>query len=598
MADNPFDIYLSEAERFSFPEEDVRTEFDYTAPSDEPYEWEVEQAVAKSAQMAIKPSQFVEEAIWVPDTASRQLRNFNFDERPYLRRVYNNMSRRKLLVFGRQAEKSTFLGNISLTYSCLIPHFKVLYVSPSSTQTKVFSKERLKEAIDVSPVLKGWFPGMLTDNVFEKKALNRSLVTLRYAFLNADRVRGVSSDFIAIDEFQDVLLENIPVIEESASHSPFRWFYYCGTPKSLDNPIEYYWQTYSTKNEWAVPCERHGTPKNPGSWHWNILSEANIGQLSLICDRCGEPISPRHPQAQWVPTGTPDPKHEAIEGFHIPQIMVPWIPWADIQFKHNHYSRAQFYNEVLALSYDSGQRPLTLDDMLANCDPKMEMAIEYIIELRKRLGTTHLYAGVDWGQDSTNSYTILVLGAYVDGYFRFFFFQRFTGSATDPGEQLRIIYTLIDSLGIRRIGTDYGGGHTRNSELLKRYGSQRITRYQYSSPATFLKYDSHLGRFLVHRSEVMGAIFAAIKRGTVFRFPRWQDIAQPFGSDCLAIFSEYNERTRMTEYKKSPNTTDDTFHAILFCFLASMIDYPREDIFVPSATVDRLQSDQDDPFSE
>jgi len=597
MADNTFDIYREEGERFEFPDA-FHFEFDYDAPDDGPDPWEVEQAIERSAQMVIKPSQFVEESIQIPNPETRKLEGFNFGQRRYLRRIYDNTARRKLLVFGRQSEKTTFIGNISLTYSCLIPHFKVLYVSPSSTQTKVFSKERLKEAIDVSPVLKGWFPGMLTDNVFEKKALNRSLITLRYAFLNADRVRGCSSDFIAIDEFQDVLLDNIPVIEESASHSPFKWFYYCGTPKSLDNPIEDYWQTRSTQNEWAIPCERHGTPKNPGSWHWNILSERNMTERGLACDKCFELISPQHPLCDWVPTGTPDPKYEPIEGFHIPQLMVPWIAWSDVWYKYNHYPRSQFFNEVLGMSYDSGQRPLTQDDLIANCDPNMRClgpeGVKDILELKRRLGATHLYGGVDWGQDSTNSFTVLVLGAYVDGFFRFFFFQRFTGSATDPGEQLRILYSMMDALGIRRLGTDYGGGHTRNSELLKKYGSQKVVRYQYSMPSVFLKYDNHLGRFLVHRAEVMGAIFAAFKRGTVFRLPRWSDIAQPFASDCLAIFSEYNERTRMTEYKKSPNTTDDTFHAMLFCFLASMIDYPREDVFIPSATVDRLQSDMSD----
>ena len=149
----------------------------------------------------------------------------------------------------------------------------------------------------------------------------------------------------------------------------------------------------------------------------------------------------------------------------------------------------------------------------------------------------------------------------------------------------------MDSFGVHRAGADYGGGFHPNAELLKRYGAQKIVRYQYSQPSQFMRYDANLGRFLVHKSEVMSAVFNAIKRKTVMRFPRWADFATPFASDCLAIFSEYNERTRMTEYKKSPNTTDDSLHSILFCFLASMIDYPREDVFVPTAAVDRLNMD-------
>ena len=587
MAVSTRDIYATSG---AFEYEDYQEEWDQEPPVPDLFPWEVEEAEQRSGLLALTPSQFVEEAILIPDPGTRKLANFSFDQRRYLRRIYDTKAQRRLLMFGRQSEKTTYLGNLSLSYACLIPYFKVLYVSPSSQQTKVFSKDRLKEPIDTSPVLRAWFPGLLTDNVFEKRCANRSTITMRYAFLTADRVRGSSADYIALDEFQDILMDNIPVIEEAASHSAFQWFSYSGTPKSLDNPMEYYWQTYSTQNEWAVPCERHGTPKVPGSWHWNILGEDNIGTAGLVCDRCGEGISAQNPSAQWVSLGNPDPKFPVFDGYHIPQIMVPWIEWSEIIKKHNGYSRAKFYNEVLGRSFDSGQRPLTRDDVIANCDPSAPLDKDYIVRVKHRLGAGRIYLGVDWGQDSTNSYTVVSLGAYLDGFFRIFFIQRFTGASSEPGEQVRIISNLVDSLNVVRIGADYGGGHFPNSELLKKYGAGRIARYQYAAPSTFLKYDPNLGRFLVHRSEVMGAVFTAIKRRTVLRFPRWEDFQTPFGSDCLSIFSEYNERTRMTEYKKSPNTTDDAFHSILLCFLASMIDFPREDVFVPSAAIDRLQA--------
>jgi hypothetical protein len=564
---------------------------DFQPPPHEVEDWETaareEEAVAL---FTLSPSQFVEQAILMPDPQTRKLESFDFADRPYLRKIYDTPTKRRLLVCARQVEKSTLLGNLALTYSCLVPHFKTLYVSPSSTQTKVFSKDRLKEPMETSPVLKAWFPGMLTDNVYEKKALNRSLITLRYAFLNADRVRGIPADAIFIDEFQDILLENISVIEECASHSPFKWFSYSGTPKSLDNPIEFYWGNYSTQNEWAVPCERHGTPNNPGSWHWNILGEDNIGANSLVCDKCGEKIVANHPRAEWVRTGSPDPKFDAFEGFRIPQLMVPWLPWRELLVKYNQYPRAKFYNEVLGRSFDSGQRPLTKQDVLDNCNPDVALDGEAVAKTRQKIGSGRIYAGIDWGQDSTNSYTVISLGAYLDGRFQIFFMHRFTGAESEPGEQLKKIFKIIEGFNVARVGVDYGGGFFPNGELLKKYGAGRVVRYQYSAPSVYLKYDANLGRYMVHKSEVMSSIFAAIKRKSVLRFPCWRDFSSPFASDCLAVFSEYNERTRMTEYKKSPNTTDDSLHSILFCFLASMVDFPREDVFVPSAAVDRLSS--------
>jgi hypothetical protein len=546
----------------------------------------VSEAEVRDAQIPLTPSEFIETTMMMPNPHTRKLENFSFDERRYLRQIYDIQAPRVLLMCGRQVEKSTTLGNKTLSYACLIPHFRILYVSPSSQQTKEFSKTRLREPLETCPDLRTWFPGHLTDNVFEKKAINRSEIKLRYAFLNADRCRGLSADLICMDEFQDLLLDNIPVIEEAASHSPFKWFIYSGTPKSLDNPIQRYWDSYSTQNEWAVPCLRHGLNNNPGTWHWNILGERNIGINGLSCDKCGELIRPDHPQAQWVRTGNPNPKFDTFEGFRIPQLMVPWLDWSNILTKYNQYPRAKFYNEVLGASFDSGQRPLTEGDVQACCDNEFSAKSEKLKEFLPKLRGKQVYAGIDWGQDSNNSYTIVMMGAYIDGFFRIVFAHRFSGAEAEPKEQIAKIKKLLAAFDVTRVGVDYGGGYWPNDELLRTYGSQKVVRYQYSTPKTIMKFDADKGRFLIHRSEVMSAVFNSIKR-RVFKFPRWAEFGNPFGSDMLAIFSEYNERTRMTEYKKSPNTTDDSFHALLLCFVVSMIDHPRPDILVPSAKIDR-----------
>lgn len=563
--------------------------WDYEEPAEDVEDWEYQKFLEEvQTQYAVTRSQFVETSIVMPDPETRRLEPFSFAERKYLKRVYDTPSKRVLLICGRQVEKSTTLGMRILAMTCLIPHFRVLYVSPSAAQTKEFSKTRIKEMQETCPDLRVWYPPHMTDNVFEKRAINRSVITLRYAFLNADRTRGLTSDLIAIDEIQDQIMDNIPVIEETASHSPYRYFLYSGTPKSLDNPIEHYWANASTRNEWAVPCERHGTPKHPGSWHWNILGEANIGKKGLICDKCGGPIKPDHPLAQWVRTGSPDTTLSVYEGFRIPQLMVPWIGWTDLLTKYNDYPRPKFFNEVLGLSFDSGQRPLTRQDIVDNCDPAMRLTPEGVRDWQRRFTGIPLYGGIDWGQDSTNSNTVIKIGGYIQGMFRVIFAHQFSGAESSARVQLDKIIRIIKTFNLQRVGVDHGGGFAQNDELLRLFGSARIVRFQYSQPNVFMRWDSRLGRFVIHRSEVMSAIFNAIKRRDVFRFPAWKDFANPFAADMLSIFSEYNERMSMTQYKKSPNNTDDSFHALLFLFLASMMDTPRTDIFVPNARIDQM----------
>jgi hypothetical protein len=413
--------------------------------------------------------------------------------------------------------------------------------------------------------------------------------------MSADRVRGIPADVICIDEIQDILTDNIPIIEECASHSPFKIFMYSGTPKSIDNPIEWYWVEYSTQNEWAVPCHRHaiatGGGKKLTSVYWNILSEDHVGPKCLVCDKCEKPIDPMDSLSQWVSMNPEVVKNieEPYEGFRIPQIMVPWVRWGDIRQKQKTYSRPRFYNEVLGLSYDSGTRPLTRRDIMDNCDSNIHLTREFHDKIVHYMGRgIPVYAGIDWGTGE-NTYTVLTFGAYIQNLFTFFYYKRFEGRESEPATMIDLIKQEIDKWKPVLIGTDYGGGFWPNDKLISKYGWKRVAKYQYSTPNAKVKWEDGLKRFLVNRTEVMSDIFNAIKRRSVFRFPCWDEFLQPYAVDFLNIFSEYSEQRRENVYKKSIGTTDDSFHASVFCFLASMIKHPRPDIIAPMREIKVVQ---------
>ena len=874
------------------------------------------------------PSQFAAFAFQMPRSDGEGYSTFSFEGRRHMYKLYDTPAKRILLCCGRQVEKSTLLGNELITYSCMIPGHKSLYVSPSATQTKTFSNDRVKDPIETSPVLRNYTTRMLSQNVFEKQFVNRAKITLRYAFLNADRVRGVSPWLLAIDEIQDILSDTIPVIEQATSHAPekFRRFFYAGTPKGLDNPIEYYWSAsdksgrpMSTQNEWAVPCE--------GCNFWNILGEKNIGRKSLICEKCGKQIYPQHPRAQWTRGNTTG----VFEGYRIPQLMVPWRPWEDILLDYSRYSRDKFYNEVLGLSFDSGIRPVSRAQLRANCIPELTMHPDKLEQFRKGLAGREVFAGIDWGchdeetriltetgfkyfRDLTDddkvaqwdpntrdmtyveplvrtvkqwdkplihfksgagldlmvththkmrvgnsrgtqwvtesagdaaarkdskqfvgsvswqgtplesftlpgvasssgyagssdrsfrmddwlellgylisegglcfdkgrpsclkmsqrqtvnpetyqkiqdcldrmeipykafpnpntgdvnwtiygkqfwswyaqwvgtkgcekrisrefmqldqrqlkilwqalvdgdgtvdpratstggsysstsrglcedfqelciklglrsvmrlhkeangnkktqwrvtwsrgrdhvlghgrenatevpysgkvyccavptgfivterngciSYqgntdgaaaTVLSLGTYVGSKFRIFWIHRFEGEDADPDVQLKKIVQILRAFGVTVIGADYGAGHMQNNTLVREFG-RRLQRFQYVARVRKkVHFEPLLKRFVVHRTEVMSDIFSAIKRGNVFEFPRWEEFQNPYAQEIMNIFTQYNEKLRMIQYQHRPDRPDDSFHAITYCFLASMIKHPRPDIITPS----------------
>jgi len=579
---------VSDKARTSTPEDlfdvfDIREEWDY-----EPEIPDFEGIVGDKLHevIGILPSMFVEFAVRMPDKKNNTYVPFSFEGRRYLRQIYDTPSKRTLLKCGRQVEKSTLLGNKLLSYACIIQALGCLYVSPTNQQTKVFSQDRLKEPVETSEYLKSWTTTKLSDNVFLKKFINRSQVTLRYCYMSADRVRGIPADVICIDELQDILTDNIPIIEQCASHSPYKIYMYSGTPKSLDNTIEYYWTEFSTQNEWMVPCHRHAIMTGGGkitTSYWNILDETNIGKTSLICDRCKNPINPADEKSQWVAMN-PGIIHripKPYEGFRIPQLMVPWVPWEEIIQNQLTYPRGKFYNEVLGLSYDSGTRPLTRKDVMDNCDPNIKLDTAFQEKMRKHIaGSYPIYAGIDWGTGE-NTYTVLSLGTYLQDRFTIFYIHRFEGPESEPDTMMEMVMREIDLWQVRRAGCDYGGGFWPNDRLLNRFGWERIVKYQYSTPNAKVKWEDGLKRYLINRTEVMSDIFNAIKKRTVFRFPMWEHFQNPFGNDMLNIFSEFNEQRRENVYKKSPSSTDDAFHSILLCFLTSMIDRPRPDVVAP-----------------
>lgn len=510
-----------------------------------------------------------------------------FDERKYLKRIYDSPTRKLLLFTSRQTEKSTTIGNRIFARCGMRAGRSVLFVSPSAMQTTVFSKARLNEIIDISPLIKAQTSASLMNNLFEKHFANGSKIYLRYAFLTADRIRGLSVNDIFADEIQDLLSSIMPVIEETTSHHQDTLFAYSGTPKSLDNNIHRYWADNSTMSEWCIPCEHHGLPKVPATWHWNILSEKNLGRKGPICDRCGNAINPEHPYARWVEMQPLDNERITFEGYRVSRLMVPWFwknpkKWQEILAARERYPTAQFMNEVMALSYDSASKPISKLELVQACDPRFPNSLENA----RRLTASHdLFFGIDWGSGE-RAYTVLTVGAYCrdDASFQYIFMLRFTGPLSDPIAQMDEIENLINVLRPKYIGTDFGFGFYQNKRLLAKYGPKRVFPFEYAPRLGMkLKYVPALHRILAFRTPLMSDLFNALRRGKV-RLPRWageEGIERPYGDDILNIHAEDSDNLRMIKYDKPKGKTDDTFHSMLYCLLASMLQHKRPDIIAP-----------------
>ena len=482
---------------------------------------------------------------------------------------------------GLVTHNSTLLGNKIITFSMLRENLQSLYVSPAEANTLTFSRDRIATPITTSPLLRSAV-GKTDNNVLYKRFFNGSDVRFRNAFLNADRTRGIPCQNLVLDEIQDILLDVIPVIEETQSHSEFlKYRTYAGTPKSFDNTIEAYWSRDSTQYEWVVPCDSCGSAGKGGHRRWMMIGYDNIGLKGYICDRCGKPINPRHMEARWVSMRSAawlrDPPCIPFDGFHVSQPMTPWMRFEEILDKKRRYTPAAFANEVLGLSYESGERVIRQQALRDSVAPGV-----HLNNMQGVMGRGPLFMGIDWGGGGMDnqSYTHICIGGYAGDRFVVPYWRRFEGADTEETKMMAEIFRLIDKYHVHLVGCDYGGGLVYNEKLIRQYGIQKIMRYQYVNTKK-LYFDTSLHRWMANRTECLMALANAINRVDTFAFPPYDEWETPHAECFLNVFQEHNVHNNSMSIARVPGKPDDAFHALLYCLLVSMMVTPRSDIIFP-----------------
>jgi hypothetical protein len=260
--------------------------------------------------------------------------------------------------------------------------------------------------------------------------------------------------------------------------------------------------------------------------------------------------------------------------------MVPWKirNWSEVLHDYENYPRAQFMNECLGISFETGTRPLTQAHVKAQCG---EHSMADFESLRNQTLNEPFFFGIDWGSGN-NSYTVLTVCTYVNNRFRVVYAHRFTGEEAEPEPQIAKIIELGQRFNVALIGADYGFGFGLNHHLVRAFGNNRVHTFQHMARINKrVLFDVKMMRWKIHRTEVMSAIFEAIKKGKA-EFPRWEEWRKPFAEDMTNIYSEYNDKLRMIMYDHKAGNPDDTFHSFMFCWLASMIAIKRPDIIAPS----------------
>jgi len=475
-----------------------------------------------------------------------------------------------VMKFSRQTTKSTTMAEMQVANAIMLPKnpkspgsggFASMYISPTVEQTKVYSHDRINPFLEGSPwVKKHYMSSGLVQNVFTKQLLNGSKMYLRYALLNADRLRGWSVDQIFYDECQDMLADIIPVANQTMSRSYYKWNVFSGTPKSTRTTLAKQWFN-SSMNEWMPKCSHCGK--------WNFLDTKNLGLHGVICRYCGGYIDST--QGIWVRTQTEEKyeKFGRMEGFRVSALQfsgAPWVDWnKDILMPYETTSKALFYNEILGLEYDAGTSPITREQLLACCTGGPMTGVPSASE--KSYPT---YIGIDYGPiHSTDSFTVVAVVQYRAGSYplHILYLKRYQGKTADPEFIQNDVMRLKEVWGAQLIGADHGLGEFYNNEFRKRLGDPaRLVAYQHQgNQKDRIHWNKKMLAYTTNRTRVMTDLFTKIKRRQVV-FPDWESF-EPFGKDFLNIGIEYDTiQSKMRYLNADP---DDSVHAVLYADLVA-----------------------------
>jgi hypothetical protein len=379
------------------------------------------------------------------------------------------MPRNLVLKTGRQVSKSTSLAAQGVIIANCIPFFNTLYVTPLFEMIRRFSNNYVRGFIEESPVKNLWTSSTTSSNVLQRSFTNKSNMFFSYAFLDADRTRGLNCNKVAFDEVQDLDSTFIPIIRETMSGSPYGdILQYAGTPKTLDNTLEGLWQR-SSQGEWVIPCPAchydnvpamsHDLDEIIGPW----VPEIGPGRPGTICAKpsCRRPIDPR--MGFWV-HAYPD-RLANFAGYHVPQVIMPMHyedkdKWQILVGKKEGLFGTPanvFYNEVCGESYDTGSKLLTLSELKAasilHANTREAAAAAGFGQYYRRV------LAVDWGgggEEETSFTTYAVLGLLPDGTIHCIYGER-SLTPHDFKREAQVCLELIGLFQCSHLVHDYNG---------------------------------------------------------------------------------------------------------------------------------------------
>lgn len=482
----------------------------------------------------LKPS------LWVEGMVNESGLPIEFRDHRFLIDIYNDLSPLQVILKPPQIG-ATVMNVLKALYVASHYDKQIIYTLPTASDMYEMVGSGFNRIIAQNQELRD----LVNENdTMDHKQVGNGLIRFRGTF-SAKQAMMVPSDLNIHDEVDasDAAIITQYETRLQAKADGMRWYF--SHPTLAGKGIDAYWRQ-SDQKEWYITCNEC---KCEQILEWPISIDAAKGiYICRSCKRGLDDITRRN--GTWRATS-----QGSFSGYHISQLMCPWIPASKIieAFEDPNKTKQYFYNYVLGLPYADSEDIITEEQVLQNVSADFNSQEDRVI------------IGVDTGLPIY--YTLM----NKDGVFHFNKCKE-PSADYDPykeleGFLLRWPKSILvsdqggDLIGIRQLQAKYPG-----RVYLCYYRKDRKTQQ-------LIKWGEkdELGIVQVDRDRMLTLMIEQLREGNRFKLNGSTDEWKPFARHFANMVRVKEDTPYGAEYKWERRGPDHWAHSLLY----ALVGYDR-----------------------
>lgn len=235
----------------------------------------------------------------------------------------------------------------------------IIYTLPTDVDRNDMAGGKVNRLVAQNPILSEW---VKEHDAVEQKSVGANIIYYRGTYTQK-KAMMVSSQLNVHDEVDASDPEVIVQYENRLQATADGWRWYFSHPSLAGFGVDIYWQQ-SDKKEWFITCPSCKKEVCLASEQYSWKESIDFINKQYICRECKAPLKRLDIiNGRWIATA-----EGIFSGYHISQLMCPWITAEKIIEKYNDPQKDEqfFYNYVLGLPYVGSENKISSDIVLKN----------------------------------------------------------------------------------------------------------------------------------------------------------------------------------------------------------------------------------------